>query len=166
MSNPNDERHTPPELFAELAARFGPFDFDAAASRENALCARYATREYTDPRLTPGAVACWNGLECAWSGYRVFVNPPYSQIPRWVEKAHRESDQAHNITMLIPANRCEQPFWHEFVEPYRDGRMLGFRNKTLTTHFLPKRRSFIHPVTGKMGSPMFGLVVLHWSNHV
>jgi hypothetical protein len=51
FSSRSDEWATPPELFAELDARHGPFDLDPCATAENAKCARH----FTPGRGRPGA---------------------------------------------------------------------------------------------------------------
>lgn len=92
-----DDRHTPPRLFTEALARWGPFSVDVAASASNALCARYFTRED-------------DGLRKSWDGERVWCNPPFSDLAPWCAKAWDSS--ADIVVMLLPANRTEQPWWH------------------------------------------------------
>lgn len=67
----NDEYETPPWLFKALDTEFG-FTFDGAASEANALIPHYATVE---------------SELLDWSGERVFVNPPYSNIDLFVRRA-------------------------------------------------------------------------------
>jgi phage N-6-adenine-methyltransferase len=143
MSLEKDTRLTPSELFDEWNSIY-EFDLDVAADDRNAKCSQYFTAEN-------------DGLAQSWSGYKVWCNPPYSEIPKWVSKAHNEIG-AKVICMLIPANRTEQPFWQDLIEPYRD------KGERLRTVFIPKRIRFIHPETGQMGSPMFGCVMLVWEN--
>jgi hypothetical protein len=141
MALDKDTRATPQELFDDWDNDVN-FTIDVAASATNTKCKRFYDEEQ-------------DGLLQSWGGERVWCNPPYSEIPKWVEKAHNERD-AEFICMLIPANRTEQPFWQEFIEPNRD------RGGRLYTCFLSKRIRFIHPETGLMGSPMFGCVMLVW----
>lgn len=92
---------TPPALFADLDARFR-FTLDAAASAENAKCARYFTRED-------------NGLAQSWAGERVWLNPPYGrEIGAWVRKAWRESRRGALVVCLIPA-RTDTSYWHDYA---------------------------------------------------
>lgn len=44
-----------------------------------------------------------DGLEVNWSG-QVFVNPPYSKIGPWVDRAVAAGPRDSNIIMLLPAN--------------------------------------------------------------
>lgn len=69
---------TPKDFFRELNQEFH-FGLDAAATPENAKCARYFTPEM-------------DGLSLTWSGYgAVFCNPPYGrEIGKWVQKAYFE----------------------------------------------------------------------------
>lgn len=138
-----DDRWTPPELFDALNARFG-FTVDVAASDANAKCARY---------YTLGT----NGLAQDWSGERVWCNPPFSDIRPWAEKAHTTTDAL--VVLLTPANRTEQGWWQEFVEPYRDS---GGR---LTVEFLAGRTKFVLPrgeYAEKGNTPPFGCCLLIW----
>lgn len=93
-------------------------------------------------------------------GASVWCNPPYSTLRPWVEKAWRECHDAL-IVMILPANRTEQRWWQELVEPWRD-RGLGF-----SVRFLPGRIRFIAAGAegiGKNERPPFGCVLLVWDN--
>lgn len=118
-----DDRRTPRDVFDPLHAEFR-FTVDAAASAENALLPRFWTRSE-------------NALHRDWRGDRVWCNPPYSNVPAWVEKARTEMFRGCQLSvLLLPADRTEQPFWHEFIEPFRD-RGLG-----VTARFVRKRIKF------------------------
>ena len=144
-----DDRGTDPAFFAQMTEEFGPFDLDVAAAPHNAKCSRYYTLED-------------DGIEQPWSG-RVWCNPPYSGIGDWVEKAWNEWDDQNvvAIVMLLPANRTEQKWWQELVEPYRD------KGRGFTVRFLPGRMRFDRPgaVIGPKGDrPPFGCCLLIWSS--
>ncbi|MBX3704588.1 MAG: hypothetical protein KF822_12505 [Steroidobacteraceae bacterium] len=149
-----DDRRTPPEFFARLN-RIHNFTLDAAASRDNALVDRYCD-------------LASNGLLVSWVGQRVWCNPPYSRLGPWLEKAWyaMEYGGCERVVMLLPANRCEQPFWQKHIEPFRDGKedRGGIR---LTVEFLPGRMRFGFPpgrIRPKKGDrPPFGLVLLTWT---
>lgn len=144
-----DDRGTDPALFAELDARFH-FTIDVAAAAHNAKCHRYYDLEV-------------NGLEQSWSGERVWCNPPYSDIRPWVQKAwdERYGIGADLIVMLLPANRTEQGWWQDLVEPYRiDGGL--FR-----VEFLRGRRRFVRANSTEIGPnerPPFGVCLLIWDD--
>jgi hypothetical protein len=185
MTKEDDTRETPPDLFAELDARFH-FDLDACATHANALCPMYFTEDgqWHQPvldgiwRRGAGAVklAHENGLTGSWKGRRVFVNPPFTMIPEFLNKSW--FSEAGLVYCIIPATRTEQPWWHEYVEPYRDGRDYA-GPMTLRTEFMQGRKHFlidgkpimrknkdgslyIDPETGKpaRSSPKFGMVGL------
>lgn len=142
-----DDRGTDPELFTQLSKEFGPFTLDVAASDRNAKCERYFTVNE-------------DGLQQSWAGEKVWCNPPYSNIGDWVDKAHREFTRTKGIVMLLPANRCEQRWWQDFVEPHRDK-----PNSPLETRFLPGRPRFVMPGEEAIGPnqrPPFGCVLLIW----
>lgn len=50
-----------------------------------------------------------------WGGKRVWCNPPYSQIAKWVEKCATET-QAEFIALLIPA-RTDTKYFHKWIMP-------------------------------------------------
>jgi phage N-6-adenine-methyltransferase len=142
-----DDRKTPPDLFGALSDRFGGFDLDAAAAPHNALCERFCTLDDS-------------GLETSWGGASVWCNPPYSSIRPWVEKAWSESAAARLIVMLLPANRTDQCWWHDLIEPYRD--RVG---SPLRTEYIPGRVRFLAPgatTTKPNARPPFGSMLLIW----
>lgn len=146
-----DDRATPPEVFGPLQERFG-FTVDAAASPHNAKCERF---------WTVGD----DGLAQSWAGERVWCNPPYSHpnLGAWTAKAWREwlgDGPPELVVMLLPANRTEQAFWQELVEPYRD--MPG---SDLHVEFLPGRMRFLvrgQTWVGPDERPPFGCCLLIW----
>lgn len=144
-----DDRGTDQAFFDQTALRFGGFDLDVAAAPHNAKCDAYYTQES-------------NGLLLPWLG-SVWCNPPYSDCGAWVRKAWASwvAGEATRIVMLLPANRTEQGFWQEDVEPYRD--KIG---SSLRVEFLRGRMRFDRPevVIGPKGDrPPFGCCLLIWS---
>ena len=140
-----DDRGTDPRLFEKLHQRFN-FTIDVAASAENAMLPRYYTVEQ-------------NGLARSWAHERVWANPPYSDIAPWVRKGHEETD-AEIIVMLLPANRTEQKWWQEWVEPFRDR-----VDRRLRVEFLAGRQRFVAPGAKEIGPnerPPFGCCLLIW----
>lgn len=101
-----------------------------------------------------------NGLEKSWAGERVWCNPPYSDIRPWVQKAWDEWVGSQAIVMLLPANRTEQGWWQDLVEPRRD------RRDDFRCEFLRGRRRFIQQGRDTIEAnerPPFGLCLLIWS---
>lgn len=143
-----DDRGTRWDEFNPISERFGGFTLDVAAAEHNAKCPEYFTREQ-------------NGLLQPWHG-RVWCNPPYSDLKSWVGKAWMELPNCESIVMLVPANRTEQKWWQDFVEPMRD-RGMGLR-----VEFLPGRMRFDRPaaVIGPKGDrPPFGCALLIWEQN-
>lgn len=143
-----DDRGTDPAYFAQVSERFGGFTLDVAAAPHNTKCERYFTRAD-------------DGLAQSWAGERVWCNPPYSSLDAWVGKAWFEFAHTLGVVMLLPANRCEQRWWQDKVEPYRD--QLG---SPLKVEFLPGRMRFERPgvaIGPKGDRPPFGCVLLIWA---
>lgn len=140
-----DDRAMVPADFHVLQKRFR-FTLDVAASAENTKLTNYYTKQD-------------NGLAQDWSGYRVYCNPPYSDIAPWVRKAwaSRRSDL---VVMVLPNNRAEQGWWQELIEPYRDrpGSVLVTENVAGRMRFLKPGQSTIKPNE----RPPFGIVLCVW----
>jgi len=99
-SSSSTEWETPQELFDKLDAVFS-FDIDVCASKENAKCNTYWTKED-------------NALVKDWKG-TCWMNPPYGRgVYDWVEKAYTESKKWNStIVCLLPA-RVDTRWWHDF----------------------------------------------------
>lgn len=144
-----DDRATHPMFFDPWNERFGGFSLDVAAAPHNAKAPKFFTRAD-------------NGLEQSWVGERVWCNPPFSNLQDWVGKARKEWPTSRGIAMLLPANRCEQKWWQELVEPRRDR-----AGSPLTTEFLANRMRFIKHGQTEIGPnkrPPFGCVLLIWAD--
>lgn len=144
--DPTDNRATPPEWFAEMHARFN-FTIDAAASAENHKLPRYFDR-------------ATNGLGQSWAGERVWCNPPFSDLGSWARKAWQEIGAAPLIVLLVPANRTEQTWWHDYIEPFRDR-----PGSPLRVEFIKQRRRFIAAGNAAVQAnerPPFGVCLLVW----
>lgn len=98
LTSNSDEWTTPRWLFDRLNERF-QFTLDAAASPGNALCAKYHI---------------WPDGLCDWTGERVFVNPPYSDIKAWAEHFTEQASKAKLIVALVPA-RVDTRWFQEHV---------------------------------------------------
>lgn len=101
FSNKSDEWTTPDDIFQSLDEEFG-FDLDPCSTEENHKCKQYYTKE-TD------------GLTKSWGGCRVFCNPPYSQIDKWVEKAYREGQKDNTTVVLLIPSRTDTRYFHNFI---------------------------------------------------
>lgn len=102
MSRQSDEWTTPLDLFCALREEFDGFALDAAATRENALCPRFFTRE--DDALTQ-----------PWEADRIWLNPPYSQCRAFIQKAADASRRyGATVVCLVPA-RTDTRWWHDYI---------------------------------------------------
>lgn len=101
------DRWETPKYFFKLLDDIFHFTLDAAASDDNHLCPKYFTRK-TD------------GLKQSWAGERVFVNPPFSQAPAWIEKAFKEGKKPETIVVLLTPSRTETKIWHRCVMKARE----------------------------------------------
>lgn len=163
-----DDRGTQWEFIHKLEERFGEFTLDVAAAPHNAKAPRFYTRED-------------DGLTQSWGIERVWCNPPYSDCGAWVRKAWsewllwpqhltervdppmtRRNPSPTSIVMLLPANRVEQAWWQDHVEPFRDR-----PGSPLRVEFLRGRMRFDRPgveIGPKGDRPPFGVCLLIWSN--
>jgi hypothetical protein len=142
-----DERYTPRPLIEALHAEWG-FTVDVAGCA--AAPASQIIGRHWDI-TTDGLAQCWDG-EVFWG------NIPFSSVRPWIEKAW--ASRARGI-ILIPANRTEQGFWQELIEPRRDT-----PSSPLRTQFLKGRTAFGTPEQPEghawKSSPPFGCVLLKW----
>ncbi len=88
FSSASDEWTTPAETYAGLDAEF----------------------HFTDDACPLGGEA--NGLMREWAS-PCFVNPPYSEIGRWMEKAWLESQAGKTVVLLVPA-RTDTRWFHRY----------------------------------------------------
>lgn len=91
--------------------------------------------------------ADFDGLKIDWHGH-VFINPPYSDIEMWVEKAITESqyDRVLSLTMLLP-NWTDRRWFQKI--------------KHLPIEFITGRVKFLHPKTGlPVGTPPWGCMLV------
>ena len=84
------DRRTPRDFFAGLHAEYG-FTLDGAATKKNALLPRFCTSRKAHD----------------WSGERVFCNPPWGNIPPFIERAAN----ADLAVLLVPA-RVNAKWFH------------------------------------------------------
>lgn len=159
-----DERYTLEEDLRWVAARTpgaradAPdprtiFDLDAAACLESFWAYKYYTKSD-------------DGLRQPWFG-KVFINIPFSKCKLWVKRAWQAANEplVQSVSMIIPGNRIEQPFYQTMIEPFRDGRDGGQAPFSLQTWNFPKRLRFGFPgnvgAVG-VGSPPFVCTALVW----
>ena len=89
FSSKSDNWKTPVRFYQQLDKEF-QFDFDPCP-------------------LAPD----FDGLSVDWKTSN-FVNPPYSQIAKWVEKGVTEWKKGKTVVFLIPS-RTDTRWWHEYI---------------------------------------------------
>jgi site-specific DNA-methyltransferase (adenine-specific) len=94
FTNKNDDYRTPHWLWSDLNEEF-KFTLDPCASA--VPLASWLTNYTIED----------DGLRQSWQGYRVFINPPYSNVAGWVEKSYEwmycKQKPAEIIVMLLAA---------------------------------------------------------------
>ena len=113
FSSATDQWTTPPELFAKMGHRYGPFDLDVCATAGNAKVERFYSPDQ-------------DGLQQPWQGV-CWMNPPYGRtIGQWVRKAWESSVEGATVVCLLPA-RTDTRWWQDYVDPYADVEFLRGR---------------------------------------
>jgi len=151
----SDHYFTPPDLLALLHGELR-FTLDVA-SHPSAPSTEIIPRSY----LFPGQ----DGLKLPWAGERIWCNPPYSNISPWVSRAWEVASICPLIAMLLPANKTEQPWWQQGVEPFRDRRSTPGQHFAVETRFLGRRIRFGDPEDPRgerASSGTFGSVLVIW----
>ena len=83
---------TPSELVTWMESEYGDYDIDAAASKENAVCEKFYSKET-------------NCLKRWWgSNKHIWLNPPYSNITPFVKKAIEQMEHNNQIDILLPCD--------------------------------------------------------------
>jgi len=113
----SDSWGTPPDLIAKLDAEFG-FTLDVCASRENAKADFFFAAE--DDALSKDWIIANIG------GGAIWMNPPFSQIDRWIKKAYEESRRGATVVCLVPC-RTDSAWWHQYIIPCAEVRFLRGR---------------------------------------
>lgn len=115
FSSNSDEWATPEDFFNMINQEFH-FNLDPCATSENHKCEKFFTMEQ-------------NGLNMDWGGYRVFCNPPYSNIAEWVAKCYEEGCKENTLVcMLIPA-RTDTRYFHDYILNRSEVRFIKGRLK-------------------------------------
>lgn len=114
-SSKSDEWATPQEIFDELDGEFH-FDLDPCATSGNHKCENFYTLQD-------------NGLSRSWGGHRVFCNPPYSEIGKWVEKCYREGCKDNTTVVLLIPSRTDTKYFHNFIYQRAEIRFIRGRLK-------------------------------------
>jgi phage N-6-adenine-methyltransferase len=100
FSSKTDLWSTPQDFFDKYNKIYN-FTLDVCATKDNAKCNNYFTKEE-------------NGLEQKWSG-NCWMNPPYGkEISLWMKKAYESSLQGATVVCLVPS-RTDTKWWHNYA---------------------------------------------------
>jgi site-specific DNA-methyltransferase (adenine-specific) len=103
LRSQSDDWETPKVLLQSLEKEFGPL-FDPCPVKHD-----------------------FDGLSIPWKD-PTFVNPPYSDWPRWVKKGVAENAKGKTIIFLLPA-RTDTRTFHEYIYHKAEIRFLKGRLK-------------------------------------
>lgn len=100
FSSAKDEWATPQDFYDGLNSKYN-FTLDPCATAQNTKCPKFFTQQD-------------DGLSQDWGGHNVYVNPPYSNVKVWVEKALKESKKENTTIVMLVAARTDTKFFHEY----------------------------------------------------
>lgn len=83
-----------------------------------------------------------DGLQIEW-GTSCFVNPPYSQVAQWIEKAHQEWKKGKLVVLLINAIVSSRSF-HKYIYNQAELRFIKGRIKFVNPILNPNCKSNPH----------------------
>ncbi len=144
MAKDTDVRGTPARIVRKIEREFGmEFDLDVCATVTNCVVGNYfgpdhrhrSLRDALDPTLY------WDE-----HGTFLWMNPPYSEIPRWLAKAMQavDRDDAIRLVALLPSSTSARWF-HQYIWNRHKAR---WRPLVLRVQFWPKRIDFEPHTTG------------------
>lgn len=101
-----DVRFTPPDFLVKVEDAFGPIDLDPCGHRLSPVMAKRRIL------LDEGG----DGFVDDWSGRLAFVNPPFSEMLRWLKRAHEQwsCGNVDSVACLVPA-RTDARWFHEVL---------------------------------------------------
>ena len=147
-----DMTQTPLYLFRALDLEFN-FAIDAAALPETALCEKYLTRDIDalsvdwGDFISPSVRSPW-----AW------LNPPYSDIGPWVEKAIEQQGRGTGTVMLVPQDTSTE--WYPGMRASEVRHITGYHDAN--GKWRNGRVSFINKATGEemKGNPKGSMILI------
>ncbi len=144
MAKATDVRVTPRRIVRAIERDFAiTFDLDAAALRDNTRCESFFGPDHP-------YVECRDALRPTldWSRYgsAVWLNMPYSEIPRWLNKVEQQVTlhPELRVVCLLPSSTSAR-WWHQYIWNRHRAR---WRAKVARVQFWPKRIDFEPHTTG------------------
>jgi len=144
-----DEYETPWNIFEEIkvTANVNPV-LDVCATNGNTKCPDWFNRSM-------------DGLMQDWKK-DFWMNPPYSEVGKWVKKAYEESNKWNVTGTALTYSKTDTKWWHEYVLGHAElnflkGRVNFFKDGTPVVNKNPKSKQF-----GKLQYAPYPSVVLVW----
>ena len=136
--NDRDSRFTPAVFMDSIYAAFGEVDLDPCGHVLSPVVARRRIL------LSEGG----DGLTEAWSGRLAFVNPPFSELLKWLRRAHDQwrARNVDTVVCLVPV-RTDSSWFHQTLSADAD------------LYLLQGRVRFLSP-TGKAQPTPFSLMLI------
>lgn len=157
-----DRWRTPRPLFDALNERFR-FDCDAAAMADSALCEQWFGLDHPDPTRRDAL-----SVDVRW-GPRTFVNPPYSELERFLARCNFEAvEHGAEVTALIFARTDTEAWWRCVLGRYpashrKAGELIPGALRAYGIWWVPGRLRFVSSETGEeAGAAPAPSVVVHW----
>ena len=119
-----DSRFTPSEFMAGVYEAFGEIDLDPCANVLSPVVARHRIL------LSEGG----DGLAEDWDGRLVYVNPPFSELLKWLRRAHDQwrAGNVETIVCLVPV-RTDSSWFHSTLSADADIFLLQGRVRFLNS---------------------------------
>lgn len=117
-----DSRFTPLDFMIHIYEAFGDIDLDPCGHRLSPVVARRRIL------FDEGG----DGLVDEWSGRLAFVNPPFSELTKWLERAHGEwmAGRVATVVCLVPV-RTDSALFHDRISADADIYLLRGRIRFL-----------------------------------
>ena len=117
-----DSRFTPPDFMASIYAAFGEIDLDP--------CAHLLSPVVAHRRILRSEGG--DGLAEDWSGRLAYVNPPFSELLKWLRRAHEQwrAGKVETVVCLVPV-RTDSPWFHDILSADADIYLLKGRVRFL-----------------------------------
>lgn len=96
---------TPLSIFEPYHQEFR-FTIDASADATNHLLSRW---------WGPGSTLGEDALTASWVGETCWLNPPYSRIRAFTEKARYEQIINGVTTVMLIPSRTDTRYWHDYI---------------------------------------------------
>lgn len=102
-----DVWQTPESLYSIVDETVG-IDLDPCAGKETDI----AETNWCIQNGQDGLVGDWHGI--------VFVNPPFSEKGKWLDKIHEQIENTELIVLVTPDSTGVKSWWHGDIVPYAD----------------------------------------------